>query len=190
MPKMKNLAFFKKIDLKRRHFIALVSILVLLGAFGKGDAELWAWNPDYAYGLPKQREFCAKRDSKDTWLFRPLGLEEACNKGEMNYLAVFAKEPRGAVALIKLKKLKDFYPKPGIKWPPEAKSPDQGLWHFSCVGEKKIKVLNTQVSLPVFLGDLTAPTSRSCEESRQRAQEHCEKKLKGQSLLENCGAYW
>jgi len=188
-----NRHFFSFLQKKRKtgaRIAASLLILVFFGLFGKGHSELWAWNPNYAYGLPTQREFCAKRDSKETWKFRPLGLEELCQKDEIHYLAVFAKEPRGAVALIKLKKFKDFYPKPGIKWPAEALAPDKGLWHFTCLGERKVEVLDTQVSLRVFLGDFTAPTKRSCEESRAAAHKHCQKKLKGQEILESCAGYW
>ncbi|MCB1214581.1 MAG: hypothetical protein KDK66_03800 [Deltaproteobacteria bacterium] len=179
--------------IKKRLFALEKPLFFILGLFllfGKLSQDLWAWNPDYAYPLPRQREFCAKRDSKETWLFRPLGLQEVCEKNESHYLAVFAKEPRGAIALIKLSKYQGFFPKPGIKWPPEASQPDQGLWHFSCLGEKTIPVFDTEVRLRVFLGDLTAPSSQSCEASKKSAQDFCQKKLKGQEILESCAGYW
>jgi hypothetical protein len=152
--------------------------------------ELRAWNPDYAYDLPKQRRMCVRREKDDTVFFYSILSDEECPPTEARYLVIFAREPRGAMALLETNTSQKFYPPLTLKWPPDEKISQSRLWHFTCVklGEKEI--LGSKVQLYRYMGEMTSDVRQDCLEAEERALQYCQKEYKGEELLEQCPITW
>lgn len=187
-------AGFPNLFLLRRFFCTFFYFSVIsafIMPFFLNISNSWAWNPDVAYGLPKQRRMCVKRLGQGQVQFRAIGLEEDCPAGERRYVTIFAKEPRGALALVKSTTAGKFYPPLGLQWPSKQSPTRTRLWHFTCVGEEIWEILGSELHLNKYLGEMTLPTKESsCSEAEARALSHCQKRLKGDRLLENCGFEW
>lgn len=144
------------------------------------------WNPDYAYGLPKQKRMCLHRESAQSLHLYPISSEEDCPAGDNRYIVVFAKEPQGAMALVPSTTSQQFYPPLTLNWPPdESKSMDR-LWHFTCVQTLEQEVLGSKVQLMKYRGEITSRTSEACWEAKERALKFCQDHMEGEELLENC----
>jgi hypothetical protein len=152
--------------------------------------ELRAWNPDYAYDLPKQRRMCQRLEPDGSIFLHSILSDEACPQGEQRYLVVFAKEPRGAMALLATKTAEIFYPPLTLKWPPDENFTRNQLWHFTCVKSDEKDVLGSKVTLYKYLGEMTADVRQDCLEAEDRALHYCQEQYKGDELLEACPITW
>jgi len=77
-------------------FSVICTAMFLSVALFYSIPESQAWNDDYAYGLPKQKRMCVKRDADQTVLFTSVYSEEDCPEGSQRYIVVFGREPKGA----------------------------------------------------------------------------------------------
>lgn len=149
-----------------------------------------AWNPDYAYDLPKQRRMCVRREGTDSVILYSISADENCPPEEQRYLVVFAKEPKGAVALLKTTTSHHFYPPLTLKWPPDPNTTAGQLWHFTCVKAGEREILGSKVRLFQYLGEMTADVKQDCLAAEGRALRYCQEELKGEELLETCPIAW
>jgi hypothetical protein len=163
--------------------------LVLLFFLGT-PSPVWPWNPDYAYDLPKQRRMCARRETDDSIYFYSIPAEANCPTTEQRYLVVFAKEPKGAIALLPTTSSRDFYPPLTLKWPPDTNPTAGQLWHFTCVKSGEKEILGSKVVLYQYLGELTADVKQDCLSAEARALRYCQEQYKGETLLEACPIAW
>ena len=145
-----------------------------------------AWNPDYAYDLPKQRRMCVHREPDGSLFFSSILTDEDCPHGETRYLVIFAKEPRGAMAMIQTTTDQIFYPPLTLKWPPDDTASRTQLWHFTCVKAGEKEILGSKVKLYQYLGEMTANVQQDCLEAEGRALRYCQEHFKGEALLEAC----
>jgi hypothetical protein len=152
--------------------------------------KLPAWNPDYAYDLPKQRRMCVRREGHASVFFYSIASEENCPATERRYLVVFAREPKGAVALLATTSSRDFYPPLTLKWPPDENPTAGQLWHFTCVKTGEKDILGSKVQLYQYLGEMTANATQDCLAAEGRALRYCQEAFKGEALLEACPIAW
>lgn len=103
---------------------------------------------------------------------------------------VFAKEPKGALALLPTKTSQLFYPPLTLRWPADQNLTRTPLWHFTCVVKGERDILGSKVSLYRYRGELTASTRQDCLEAEARALRYCQEKLNGEELLEACPLGW
>lgn len=164
--------------------------MFLLIPFFWGISPVRAWNPEYAYGLPKLRRMCVTRPEKDLVHLRAIAPDEDCPEGSTRYVVAFAKEPRGSMALVRSATSQHFYPPLTLTWPPEARLSRTQIWHFTCVESSERPVLDTTVRLMRYKGEITSDKKNECMEAERRALEYCIEELKGQSLLESCLIPW
>lgn len=153
-------------------------------------ATAQAWNPDYAYDLPKQRRMCVRRIEDKQVEFKAIFADEDCPKDAKRFIVVFAKEPRGALALVPSTTSQKFYPPLTLKWPTDQNPTRTHLWHFTCVDLEEKDVLGSKIHLYRYLGEVTFKASQQCLEAEARALNYCQEQLKGQTLLENCSIPW
>ncbi|MDX1386033.1 MAG: hypothetical protein R3257_00480 [bacterium] len=149
-----------------------------------------AWNPDYAYDLPKQRRMCVRRVQGHEVEFKAIFSDEDCPKEARRYIVVFAKEPKGAIGLVASTTSQKFYPPLTLKWPTDQNPTRTQLWHFTCVEVGEKNVLGSKIQLYRLRGEVTSKISQQCIEAEARALRYCQDKLKGQTLLENCSIPW
>lgn len=167
--------------------LILLFFLLFLGSIPPAPA----WNPDAAYGLPKQRRMCVKRLPQGRIAFNSIASDEDCPPGETRYVVIFAKEPRGALALVKSTTSQKFYPPLSVQWPARKDSTRTSLWHFTCVGEEVWEILGSDLEMLKYKGELTSPQKdSSCSEAEVRALQYCQEHLGGESLLETCSLSW
>lgn len=152
--------------------------------------ENQAWNPDYAYELPKQRRLCLQREPNGSLFFYSVEPEEECPEGQSRYLVIFAKEPHGAMALLEIKTSQFFYPPLTLKWPPDETFTRNQIWHFTCVQAGEKEILGSKVTLYKYLGEMTANIQQDCLEAEGRALRYCQEQFKGEQLLETCPLTW
>ncbi|MDX1387160.1 MAG: hypothetical protein R3257_06185 [bacterium] len=171
-------------------FSVLRPTMFLLGTFLLGFSPAQAWNPDYGYGLPKQRRMCVKSMGDGRVQFRAILSHEDCPQESRRYIVIFGKEPRGAIGLLKSSTSQKFYPPLTLKWPTEKNPSRTELWHFTCVTMGEREILGSKVSLYKYLGEITAQADKDCLEVEARALQFCQKELKGESLLESCLISW
>jgi hypothetical protein len=152
--------------------------------------KVHAWNSDYAYDLPKQRRMCVRRVEGKQVEFKAIFSDEDCPKDAKRYIVVFAKEPRGALALVASTTSQKFYPPLTLKWPTAQNPTRTHLWHFTCVGLEEKDVLGSKIHLYRYLGEVTFKASQQCLDAEARALNYCQEQLKGQTLLENCAIPW
>jgi hypothetical protein len=164
--------------------------MFLLGAFFLKINPGYAWNPDYAYDLPKQRRMCLKRETPDTVRLYSISQEETCPEGSQRYIVVFGRNPRGSVALLPSTSAVEFYPPLTLVWPPRNPSSSNRLWHFTCVEPVEKEILESRVELFRYKGEITFKGNQDCFETEERALEYCQSDLKGQALLETCPIQW
>ncbi|KAB2840677.1 hypothetical protein F9K50_05370 [bacterium] len=150
-----------------------------------------AWNPDVAYGLPQERRMCVRRDSDETLLFSAIAEDEDCPAGSRRYIVYFAKEPRGAMALIPTTTSLRFYPPLTLQWPAtDHQFSGSPLWHFTCVQKTEISPLGNRMALNSYRGEMTFSGKENCLDAEQRALRFCQEEWKGQALLESCPLSW
>jgi len=154
------------------------------------SAPARAWNPDYAYGLPQERRMCVKRDAADTIQFTSIAEDEDCPPGSGRYIVIFAKEPRGAMALISTTTSLRFYPPLTLNWPAQEPHSGSPLWHFTCLQKHDIAPLGTKLSLNSYRGEMTFQGKQDCLEAEQRALKFCQDEWQGEALLESCPISW
>lgn len=164
--------------------------MFLIGAFFFDFSSARAWNPDYGYGLPRQRRMCAKRESATSVHFYSIAPNEDCPQGSSRYIVVFGRRPRGSMALIRSTTSHKFYPPLTLTWPWEAKKSRQHLWHFTCVQHEERDVLDSKVRLFRYKGEITSGSKYECGEAEIRALKYCQDNLKGEELLESCPIPW
>lgn len=166
--------------------------LFFIFAFG---GLLWpnpapAWNPDVTYGLPQERRMCVQRDPERGIRFFSIQEDQDCPEGSRRYLVIFAKEPRGAMALIPTSTSLRFYPPLTLNWPANEQNSGSPLWHFTCVQKHEISPLGTKVSLQSYRGEITFRGKQDCLEAEQRALRFCQQEWNGGALLESCPLSW
>lgn len=164
--------------------------MFLLGLFFLNFSEAKAWDPDYAYDLPKQRRMCVERLPKGKVKFSSIFSDEECPKTAQRYIVIFAKKPRGAMGLIGATTSQKFYPPLTLKWPTKKNPSRTQLWHFTCVTLGERRVLDSKIQLYEYLGEYLADDKVPCLEAENRARKYCEETLKGQILLEACPIPW
>ena len=167
-------------------FSVLWPNMFLLGAFLLGLNSASAWNPDYAYELPKKRRMCVRRDGQHGILFYSIFSNEDCPAKSKRYIVVFGKEPAGSIALIRSTTAQKFYPPLTLQWPTDNNPSRTRLWHFTCVKLGEKDVLGAKIQLYQYLGEVTSDAKQECQEAESRALIYCKKQLKGEVLLENC----
>ncbi len=152
---------------------------------------LLAWNPDVAYGLPKQRRMCVKREGPDTLHFFSILHDEPCPEDARRYIVVFGKEPRGSIGLIAASTSHKFYPPLTLAWPViGAEFSGSPLWHFTCVKPEQIDLLQSPIELLRYRGEITSTGKKDCLEAQGRALKFCQEEWKGEKLLEECPIGW
>lgn len=166
----------------------LVLIIFLWLLFPLPEAK--AWNPDVAYGLPQERRMCVRRDSDESILFTAIAEDEDCPTGSRRYIVYFAKEPRGAMALIPTTTSLRFYPPLTLQWPADHNFSGSPLWHFTCVQKTEISPLGNRMELNSYRGEMTFSGKQDCLEAEQRALRFCQDEWKGAALLESCPLSW
>lgn len=164
--------------------------MFLLGLFFLFPLKSWAWNPDYAYDLPKQRRMCVQRLGKGQVKFSAIFSDEDCPDTSKRYIVVFARNPRGAIGMIRATTSQKFYPPLTLKWPTKKNPSHTALWHFTCVSLGERQILDSKIQLYQYLGEYLANDKVPCTEAESRARNYCETQLKGQSLLESCPIPW
>lgn len=167
-------------------FSVLRPSMFLLLAFFLGQNSALAWNPDYAYGLPKKRRMCVRREGPNNILFYSIYTNEDCPTPAKRYIVVFGKDPRGSMALMRSTTSQRFYPPLTLQWPTDNNPSRTRLWHFTCVKLNEKDVLGSKVELYQYLGEVTSDGKQECFEAEERALTYCKTQLKGESLLENC----
>ncbi len=149
-------------------------------------SSVTAWNPDYAYNLPQQRRMCVKRDSDETIRFYSILSDEDCPPDARRYLVVFAKEPPGGIALVPTTTSLRYYPPLTVQWPPKEKLSSTPLWHFTCLKNEELEVLDSKIPLQSYRGEITSSGKLDCFSAAERALKYCKKEYQGDSLLEQC----
>jgi len=150
-----------------------------------------AWNPDYAYGLPKQRRMCVKRDGPNTLTFTSIQSDEDCPPTLGRYIVVFAREPKGAIGMVKSSTSLRVFPPLVLSWPANNEESGSPLWHFTCVKAEEMPVLDSKVSLMRYRGEITSRGGRTdCSSAEKNALKYCQDQWKGESLLETCPMSW
>lgn len=150
-----------------------------------------AWNPDVAYGLPKQRRMCVQRDAEGTVTFTSVPPDEQCPDGTQRYVVVFGKEPKGAIGMIASSTSHKIYPPLTLEWPAHSKEfSGSPLWHFTCVKPAQITVLEMPVEMLSYKGEITSNGKKDCSEAQARALKFCQEQWRGESLIENCPIGW
>jgi hypothetical protein len=133
---------------------------------------------------------CARREGHDSIFFYSILSEETCPPTEQRYLVVFAREPKGAVALLATTTSRNFYPPLILKWPPDERISQGQLWHFTCVKSGEKEILGSKVVLYRYLGELTGDVRQDCMSVEARALRYCQEEFKGETLLEACPISW
>ncbi|HCU23939.1 MAG TPA: hypothetical protein DF383_02890 [Deltaproteobacteria bacterium] len=149
-----------------------------------------AWNSDYVYGLPKERRMCVQRDGEDGILFRSIASDEDCPPGFRRYIVIFAKEPRGAMALVPTATSLRFYPPLVLNWPAGDNFSSNSLWHFTCIQNHEIEPLGYKLALQSYRGEITFEGREDCQAAERRALKFCREEWAGATLLENCPLSW
>ncbi len=151
---------------------------------------LHAWDPDYAYGLPKQRRMCVHREPGGTLLFSSILPDEDCAVGSRRYIVVFGRDPAGSIGLLPSSTSLKFYPPLVLSWPVGNEYSGSPLWHFTCVKPEEIEVLQSRISLLRYKGEITSGGKKDCAEAQRRALKYCQQEWEGESLLEDCPVGW
>ncbi|MCP5468163.1 MAG: hypothetical protein H7A32_02715 [Deltaproteobacteria bacterium] len=149
-----------------------------------------AWNPDYTLFIPQQSQVCIDQEASDKVKVHEVAFDERCPPGQQRYLALFSREPRGAMALIPITSSMQFYPPLSIQWPPDPQLSKNQIWHFTCIRKFQKKILDQVVDLKSYKGEITADSQISCEEAHQQALDYCINEYKGNALLEDCLMAW
>lgn len=152
--------------------------------------RLHAWNPDVAYGLPLQRRMCVERSGTDTVRFFSVAEDEECPETSRRYVVVFGKEPRGALALLPIATSRKIYPPLVLSWPERAGFNGNPLWHFTCVQNHELSVLESKLTVFGYRGEITSNGAKDCLEAQTRALKYCQEEWQGNDLLEKCPLSW
>ena len=152
--------------------------------------SVWAWNEEYAYGLPQERRMCVQRQEPDGLTFTSIDADGDCPTGAKRYIVIFGKEPKGAMALIPTATSLRFYPPLTLNWPVKERFSATPLWHFTCLAKTEMSPLGVKLSLPIYRGEITAGARENCIDAEQRALNYCRDEMKGESLLETCPLSW
>ena len=150
-----------------------------------------AWNEDYTIPPPAPRGVCIKNLSdilkNNPVSVRTVSSEEGCNADEIRYQWVFGKEPKGSMALIPMKTVRDTLPPSVPAWPANENASKQRIWHFTCVATVEKQILGTAMKTYVFKGEITASSKyQSCESAYTMAQAACADQMGGNDLYEQC----
>ncbi len=155
------------------------------------NSEAQAWNPDYAYGLPRQRRMCVQRQAGNQVHLTSILPDEDCPVAATRYIVIFGKEPRGSIALMPTTTDLKFYPPLVLVWPAQEDTTQTHLWHFTCVKPHEVMILNSKISLMKYKGEITATADKTeCLDVEKRALKYCQDKFEGEELLESCPLGW